>query len=39
VDCGLVQYENKVGTIEIIHSLNLQGGKNPKNVLKPSQKN
>jgi hypothetical protein len=38
VDCDLVQYENKVGTIEGIHSLNLQCGKNFKNVQKPSPK-
>jgi len=33
-----VQYENKVGTIERIHSLNLQGENNPKGAKKPSQK-
>jgi hypothetical protein len=36
VDCDHVSYENKVGTIEKIHSLNLQGENNPKGVQKPS---
>jgi hypothetical protein len=38
VECGLVQYENKVGTTERIHSLNLQGDNNLKGLQKPSQK-
>jgi hypothetical protein len=38
VECDLVQYENKVGTIEAIHSLNLQDENSPKGVQKPSQK-
>jgi hypothetical protein len=32
-----VQYENKVGTTERIHLLNLQGENNPGGVQKPSQ--
>jgi len=38
VECGLVQYENKIGIIEAIHLLNLQGENNFKSVQKPSQK-
>jgi hypothetical protein len=38
VECDLVQYENKVGTIEEIRLLNLQGENNPEGVQKPSQK-
>jgi hypothetical protein len=38
VECDLMQYENKVGITEGIHSLNLQGQNNPKGVQKPSQK-
>jgi hypothetical protein len=38
VECDLVQYENKDGTIEGIHLLNLQGENSPKGVQKPSQK-
>jgi hypothetical protein len=34
VECDLVWYENKVGTIEGIHSLNLQGENSPKGVQK-----
>jgi hypothetical protein len=34
-----MQYENKVGTIEGIHSLNLQGENNLEGVQKPFQKN
>jgi len=33
-----MQYENKVGTIEGIHSLNLQNEYSLENVQKPSQK-
>jgi hypothetical protein len=32
VECDLMQYEKKVGTIEIIHSFNLQGENNPEGV-------
>jgi hypothetical protein len=32
VECDLVQYENKVGTIEGIHLLNLHVENNPKGV-------
>jgi hypothetical protein len=39
VECDLVQYENKVGTIEGIHSLDLQNENSFGNVQKPSQKN
>jgi len=38
VECDLMQYENKVGTIEGIHLLNLQNEYNFENVQKPSQK-
>jgi hypothetical protein len=38
VECGHVQYENKVGTTEGIHLLNPQGENNPEGVQKPSQK-
>jgi len=38
VECGPVQYENKVGTIKGIHLLNLQGENNSEGVQKPSQK-
>jgi len=38
VECDLVQYENKVGTIEGIHLLNLQNENSFENVQKPSQK-
>jgi hypothetical protein len=38
VECGLVQYENKVRTTKGIHLLNLQGENSPKGVQKPSQK-
>jgi hypothetical protein len=38
VECGLVQYENKVETTEGIHLLNLQGENSFKVVQKPSQK-
>ncbi len=34
----LMQYENKFGTIERIHLVNLQGENNPKGVQKPFQK-
>jgi hypothetical protein len=37
VECGLVQYENKVRTLKGIHLVNFQGANNPKGVLKPSQ--
>jgi hypothetical protein len=33
-----MQYENKIETIEGIHSLNLQGEKNLQNLQNPSQK-
>jgi hypothetical protein len=36
VECCHVQYENKIGTTEGIHSLNLLGENSPKGVLKPS---
>jgi hypothetical protein len=36
VECGPMQYENKVGTIEKIHSFNLQGENSFKGVQKPS---
>jgi hypothetical protein len=39
VECDPMQYENKIGTIEGIHSLNLQGENNFEGVQKPSQKN
>ncbi len=38
VECGPVQYENKVGTTKGILSLNLEGEKNPEGVKKSSQK-
>ncbi len=38
VECDLVRYENKVGIIERIHLLNLQGENSPKGIEKPSQK-
>ncbi len=38
LECGLVQYENKVETIEGIHLLNLQNEHNLEGVQKPSQK-
>jgi hypothetical protein len=38
VECDLVQYENKFGTIERIHLLNLQGENSPKGVQKPISK-
>ncbi len=38
VECDLMRYENKVGPIKGIHSLNLQGENNFKGVQKPSQK-
>jgi hypothetical protein len=38
VECDLMWYENKVGPIKRIHSLNLQGENNLKGVQKPSQK-
>jgi hypothetical protein len=34
VECGPMQYENKVGTTKEIHSLNFQGENNPKGVQK-----
>jgi hypothetical protein len=34
--CDLMQYENKVRTIEGIHLLNFQGENNLENVQKPS---
>jgi len=37
VECCFVQYQNKVGTIEGIQLLNLQGEKNLEGVQKPSQ--
>jgi hypothetical protein len=36
VECDLVQYENKVGTIEGVHLLNLQGENSLEGVQKPS---
>jgi hypothetical protein len=36
VECGAMQYENKVETIEGIHLLNLLSENNPKGVQKPS---
>jgi hypothetical protein len=36
VECDRVQYENKVGTTERIHLLNLQGENNPNGAQKPS---
>ncbi len=38
VECDHVQYENKFGTIEEIHLLNLQGENSLEGVQKPSQK-
>ncbi len=38
VECGPMQYENKVGTIKGIHLLNLQGENSPKDVQNPSLK-
>jgi len=38
VDCDLMWYENKVETIERIHSLNFLGENSPKAVKIPSQK-
>jgi len=38
VECDHVRYENKIKKIEGIHSLNLLGENNPKDVQKPSQK-
>jgi hypothetical protein len=38
MECDLVQYENKIGTIEGIHLLNLQAKNSLKGVQKPSQK-
>jgi hypothetical protein len=38
VECDLVQYENKFGIIERIHSLNFQGENSPKGVQKPFPK-
>jgi hypothetical protein len=37
MECDHVQYENKVETIERIHSLNLLGENSFENVQKPSQ--
>jgi len=36
VKCGLMQYENKIGTTKGIHLLNLQGENNLEGVQKPS---
>jgi len=36
VECGPMQYENKVRTTKGIHSLNLQGENNPINFQNPS---
>jgi hypothetical protein len=38
VECDPVQYENKVETIEEIHSLNLQGENSFESVQKLSEK-
>jgi hypothetical protein len=38
VECDLMQYENKFGTIERIQLLNLQGENSPKDVQKPFPK-
>ncbi len=38
VECDHMRYENKVGTIERIHLLNLQGENNFESVQKPSRK-
>ncbi len=38
VECDYMQYENKVGTIEGIHLLNLQGDNSFEGVQKPYQK-
>ncbi len=38
VECGPMQYENKIETTKGIHSLNLQGENNFEGVHKPSQK-
>jgi hypothetical protein len=38
VEWDLMRYQNKVGIIKGIHSLNLQGENNLKGVQKPSQK-
>jgi hypothetical protein len=38
VEYDLVQYENKVGTIKIIHLLNFQGVNNFESVKNPSHK-
>jgi hypothetical protein len=38
VECGPVQYENKVGTTKGINSLNFQGENSFEVVQKPSQK-
>ncbi len=37
VECDPMRYENKVGTTQGIHLLNLQGENSPKGVQKPSQ--
>jgi hypothetical protein len=36
VECGLMQYENKVGTTKGIHSLNFHGENSFEGVQKPS---
>jgi len=39
MECDLVQYENKIGTIEGIHLLNFLAKNNTTGVQKPSHKN